>query len=84
MHIINRIQVLVRLFCPRNHIFRLLAHITDVLTNLLIMPTGKGCAYIAITIETNWFVVSNAVTEFADMGKVFINILKSADNFSTV
>ena len=68
MHIINRIQVLIRLFCPRNHIFRLLAHITDVLTNLLIMPTGKGCAYIAITIETNWFVVSNAVTEFADVG----------------
>ncbi|MBQ6203477.1 MAG: hypothetical protein IJK46_05225 [Prevotella sp.] len=68
MHIINRIQVLVWLLCPGNHIVRLLPHITDVLTYKQIMPTGKGCAYIAITIETNWFVVSNAVTEFADVG----------------
>ena len=57
-----------------NHIIRMLAHITYVLTNQLIMASSKGCIDVAYTIEANRLVVGNAVTELADMSEVSVDI----------
>lgn len=58
---INLIQHLIRFLCPLNYIIWLLAHISNILTNQLIMITGKGCADVTNTIEANRFMMSNTL-----------------------
>ena len=57
-----------------NHIVGLLTHIANILTNQLIMTTGKSSTDVAYTIETNRLMMGNAITEFANMSEVFIDI----------
>ena len=71
---INLIQHLIRFLCPLNYIIWLLAHISNILTNQLIMITGKGCADVTNTIEANRFMMSNTIAELANMSEIFVNI----------
>ena len=66
-HPIYLLKNLVGRFSPLYYIVRTQAKIADVVTNKLVMSTSKSCAYISITIKTDWLMMSYTVTKLADV-----------------
>ena len=74
LNLVNLVQDYIWFFSPVNYVFWFLSKVADVFTYQFIVFPSKCCINMLCTIEADWFVMCNAISELPDMSKVFINL----------